>query len=215
MSKSRPPISEPRDAPLAILAKPWFWVALLCVLWSFPLIKSLGAEFPDPLPGMNSEPLEFTLTDVDGREVSLSDLVGNLKLVTELPLANRKEAETTLAWMRKLRTRLRGLGSSVVYISLCHGGTRDELVDLLEADAARKPVNVFLMDDDRATMSWLRRQAGSETADVFLLDRHGRVRGVYGRREGQDEIPESEIDLLVAATGQLANWVGSDLAPEG
>lgn len=214
MSRPRPPLPERTDPPLAILTRWWFWLAVLGLLWSFPLVKSLGAKFPDPLPGIDSDPVEFTLTDIDGRQVSPADLDGYLKLVSELPLANRAEAEATLAWMRRLRTRLRGLGSSVVYVTLCQGGTPADVVDLLAAaDEPRKPVNVYLMDDDRATMAWLRREAGSETADILLLDRHGRVRGVFGRREGEARMSDDEVDRLVAATGQLANWVGEDPTP--
>lgn len=202
------------DRPLAVVTRWWFWLGLLLVLWMFPLIKSLGAEFPEPLRGMRGEPIDFELPDEQGELVALHEMRGDLVLIAELPLANRTEAELTLERMRRLRKRMRGLGSGVIYLSLAHGGPVSDLTDLLDAGTERaKPVNAFLMDEDRAIMSWLRREAGSERADVFLLDRHGRVRGIYGRRPDEVLMSDAEVDRLVQETGQLANWVGQDPEP--
>lgn len=203
-----------RPAPLPVLTRWWFWVGLLLALWSIPLFKGLGAELPDPLPGMDSDALSLSLPDENGEQVALSEMRGNLVLITELPLANRAEAELTLERLWRLRKRMRGLGSGVIYASLAHGASPAELTDLLDATTARKPVNAFLVDEGRVAMDRLRREAGSQLADVFLLDRHGRVRGVYGRRPGEARLSEAEIDRLVAETGQLANWIGQDPAPE-
>ena len=51
-------------------------------------------------------------------------------------------------------------------------------------------------------------RAGSADASLFLLDRHARLRGVYG--DGPDE-----ADRFARESGMLANWVGSDPEPIG
>jgi hypothetical protein len=208
----------------AVFARPWFWVLFVGVLFSVPLIKGLGAELPDPLPGMDRAPSEFELSDESGQLVHLSDLAGYLVIATELPLASGSAREYTMKSIRALRRRLRGLGSAVVFVVLCHGGGPDDLSALLDEWTARKPVNVFLLDTDREAMLDLRSEGGSASADWFLLDRHGRLRGAYGvpmldqpndeRAQAQRLVAvEAETDRLVMDAGQLANWAGSDTPP--
>jgi hypothetical protein len=104
---------------------------------------------------------------------------------------------------------------------LSHGGSADELSAVLDEWNVRKPVNAFLLDNDREAMSQLRHEGASASADWFLLDRHGRLRGAYG--VGMMNAPESdqdqsqqlvavekEMDRLVLDAGQLANWSASD-----
>ena len=212
----------------AFLAKPWFWALFVGVLFCVPLIKGLGAELPEALPGLDRLPSEFELADENGELVSLADLQGYLVVATEMPLASGSGREHTMRTLRSLRRRLRGLGSAVVFVSLCHGGEARDLTALLDKWTARKPVNVFLLDPERQTTADLRHEAGSESADWFLLDRHGRLRGAYGvapvnqpqnmdaQAEAQRLVAvDAEMDRLVWQAGQLANWAGSDTAPGG
>lgn len=207
-----------------IFARPWFWALFVGTLFSMPLIKGLGAEYPDPLPGMDRTPSQFTLQDEDGKTVSLADLAGYLVVATELPLASGTARDFTMNTMRAVRKRLRGLGSSVVFVVLCHGAGASELSALLDEWTARKPVNVFLLDTDREAMADLRHEGGSQSADWFLLDRHGRIRGVYGVPDADDtgdeqarkrhaKAVDAEMDRMIMDAGQLANWAGSDTAP--
>jgi peroxiredoxin len=167
--------------------------------------------------------MEFELPDEHGKLVSLANLAGYLVIVTELPLANGQVRETTMRGVRALRKRLRGLGSTVVFVSLCHGGQAADLTALLDTWTARKPVNVFLLDDERAVMDELRAYGRSPSADWFLIDRHARIRGAYGVEEAEASLVgdalarntaanRAEVDRLVYQAGQLANWMGSDEA---
>lgn len=192
--------------PLPVLGRPWFWVLLIGTLFTVPLWKSGQAELPPVLPGADRDPLTFELPDETGAPVSLDLLEGHLKVITELPLASGDQTEATFAGIRRLRKRLRGLGSMVVYVVLCKGGDGADLSALLDAKTARKPVNVFLLDPEGQTAADLRLLAGSQTADFFLADRHGRLRGLYANTE-------SDLDRLVAHCGQLANWPDSDPPP--
>ncbi|MFT7463334.1 MAG: hypothetical protein ACI9EF_001678, partial [Pseudohongiellaceae bacterium] len=169
--------------PLPIVGKPWFWVLFIGTLFSLPFFKSTQAELPDPLPGMNSPPLEFQLPREDGQVVALSDLAGTLAVVTELPLANGAETEATFAGIRRLNKRLRGLSLSLSYVILCHGGTAAQLDQLLKDKIAQRPNHYYLLDDGGAQCTALRQEAGSFSADFFLIDRHGRLRGLYENTE--------------------------------
>jgi hypothetical protein len=208
----------------SFFARPWFWLLFVGTLFSIPLIKGLGAEFPEPLPGLDRAPSQFALLSEDGTTVQLSDLAGYLVVATELPLANGVARQDAMTRMRALRKRLRGLGSSVVFVMLCHGAGAPELTALLDEWSARKPVNVFLLDSDRDAMADLRHEGGSESAEWFLLDRHGRIRGVYGVPAAADPSDErahtqrlvaleAEMDRLIIDAGQLANWADSDTPP--
>jgi hypothetical protein len=218
----QPAVLPPR--PLPILTRPWFWIVLMALLCSVPLIKSLGAELPEPLPGWETLPLDLALDDVDGRPFDLADLAGHLVVIAELPLANGEVRDWTFSALRRLRKRMRGLGSAVVYVALGHGADRQSLATLVDERTARKPVNVFLFDPDHREMDRLRADVGGQSADFLLLDRHGRARGLYatprvepGMSDEQLSAARSDLDrvfdALVADAGQLANWARSDPEP--
>jgi peroxiredoxin len=196
-------MTEPdRSAFATLVGKPWAWALLVGTLFSLPMLKG-GRDLPPIPPGVDSEPLAFELEDAEGTMVSLDELAGHLVVVGEIPLANAAAANRAVDELNALRKRLRGLGSAVVHVLLCHGGDRDDLEELLDVRRVRKPLNVFLVDEDRAIAAWLRREAGSESAEFFLLDRHGRLRDVFpGSRRGLDE--------LVHTCGILANWPAAD-----
>jgi len=217
--------SAPDPRGPAFISRPWFWVLFIGSLFTIPLIKGVGADFPAPLPGIDRAPYKFELQDEAGTTVRMSDLAGYLVVATELPLASGSAHQYAMLTMRAIRKRLRGLGSSVVFIMLSHGGGADELSAVLDEWNVRKPVNVFLLDNDREAMSDLRHEGASASADWFLLDRHGRLRGAYGvgmiNAPGNDQSQsqqliavEKEMDRLVLDAGQLANWSASDPPPE-
>ncbi len=189
------------------LARPWVWVLIVAVFFSFPLVKSLNRELPDAPPGIDSRPADFLLPDNNGANIHTDQLRGRLLVVTELTLVNITERDRAFAGIRALRKRMRNLGHLVVYVVLCHGGTVAEVDQLLDERKARKPVNLFLMDEGHEQMDILRRTAGSASARFFLLDRHGRIRGAF------DDRP-SDIDALVDTAGLLANWEGADPPPD-
>lgn len=193
--------------PLKLLARPWFWVLVVSALWLLPLIKALGAELPDPLPGMDSAPIEFSGRIADGSEVRLSDLRGYLVLATPLSLADEDEVSRGLSEFFSLRKRLRGLGSSVVYVLLVRDADLERLAGFLEGNPLRKPTQVFLLDEDGGTLEGLQATSAQPGSTHFLMDTQGRLRGAYGS-------DEAALDRLVTDAGQLANWRASDPALE-
>jgi hypothetical protein len=193
------------DAPLAIIEKPWFWGVFICCLVLFPLAKSLLSGYPDPPLGHDSDPVELSFMGHDGRQVSIADLEGYLLVVSELPIGNEEQFEAAFENWRELKKRLKGLGFAVNYVQLVHGGSPEELIVLLEQKKAEKVSNIFMMDPERKGLAKLRKLGLAPASDFFLLDSHGRMRGVY-------PTTPAGLTQMVFSAGVLANWRGSDPA---
>lgn len=191
--------------PLPILTRPWFWILFIGALWLVPLVKSFGAELPEPLPGHDGEPLVLELRELDGRAVSIQDLAGYLLIVSELPMGDARSAEQAIQDWRELKGRLRGLGSAVVHVQIAPESSAEALSELIRVKRARKPNNVFLLDPSGAALRTLVEARGLPSGDLFLVDTHGRWRGSYPQAP-------AGIDQLVHDAGHLANWPGSDPA---
>jgi hypothetical protein len=202
-----PAASEPAPRrPLSILERPLFWVLVIAIAFSIPLVKALTSHLPPRLPGEDRAPEDCELPDEAGASVSLASLRGSLVVVTPLSLANADERQTAIRNILGLRKHLRGLDQALIVVTLCRGGTAADLSPLLDEHKARKPANVFLLDEDGAAFARLAAAAGAPSANALLLDRHGRIRGAYG--DG-----DAEQKRLIAETGQIANWVGEDSPP--
>jgi len=196
--------------PLALVAKPWFWIVVIGGLWMLPLVKSLGAKLPDPLPGEDAAPVTFAAVDEDGDRVALADLAGYLVLACHVSAADETESSRMLGLFQEVRSRLRGLGSSVVYLVLLSDGEPADLTAILDHGSRRRPSHVALLDADGSAAAALARAAAdlgsAETPGFFLLDTHGRLRGAYTAEE-------RALDRLVTEAGQLANWRAQDPDP--
>ncbi|HIG12443.1 MAG: hypothetical protein ABGY71_00275 [bacterium] len=188
------------------MTRPWFWIVVLCIAWSVPLIKSLGAEYPDPPAGVERAAEIVALNDADGLPVTLANLKGHLVVVHSLDLAQPQATEADFVAFREMRDRLRGLGSSVVHIILCAGGDAEQVVALIDSKTARRPGNLFLLDPGWKTRTRLRTGCANEEPALILLDRHGRRRGDFVRS------PE-DLDRFAQTISLLANWLGSDPEP--
>ena len=198
------PQAGPRaSALLRALTSPWCWLLIVGIGFAIPLLKALHAELPPPLPGLDRPAQESTLPDDAGATRTLSELRGHLVIVSPLPMANAVERDATFDGLRRLRKRLRGLGTEVAFLTICSGGDAAALGALLDAKKARRPTELYLLDAAGEDFARLARGSGSASASFLLLDRHGRVRGAYG--ESQEE-----LDRLVTEAGQIANWSEED-----
>jgi hypothetical protein len=190
----------------AILTRPWFWLLVLLPFWALPLVKSLGAEYPEPPPGHEREPETFRLADLEGRDVSAADLGGYLLVVRPLRMGTEEETEADFVAFRECKARLRGLGSTIVQVLLVDGGGGGRLEELVAAKRARKPNNLFLYDEGGVVLERLRASAANPTAEVLVLDRHARIRGAY-------DASAADGDRFAQDLGKLANWIGCDPPP--
>jgi hypothetical protein len=193
---------DPRR-PLPLLARWWFWALVVGAAFSIPLIKALTSKLPPMLPGLERQPSEAVLPDERGEPVTLASLRGRLVVLMPLSLANETEREVAMRDILALRKHLRGLDQALDVLVLCRGGGAADLSPLLDLHKARKPTNLFVIDEDGAVWERLCKEAAAPSAAALLLDRHGRVRGTYGESE-------AERARLIAETGQIANWVGED-----
>jgi len=201
-----PDAGRPAERPgrlLRALTSPWSWVLVVCVGFTIPLLKALRAELPPPLPGADRPAQECRLPDDAGATRALSELHGHLVIVSPLPMANAVERDATFDGLRRLRKRLRGLGTEVAFFTISSGGDAAALGALLDAKKARRPTELYLLDAGGEEFQRLAKISGSASASFLLLDRHGRFRGAYG--ESQEE-----LDRLVTQAGQLANWMEED-----
>jgi hypothetical protein len=189
--------------PGRILTRPLFWIAIVAAGFAIPLLKSFDRELPPRLPGEDGPGLLLSLPDESGALRQLDELRGRIAIVTALPLANATERERTFEALRVLQKRLRSLTPVLGWALLCPGGDAQALGALLDAKIARRPHHLYLLDAGGAGMAKLAAEAGSPSARLLLLDRHGRARGAYG--DG-----EAELDRLVLHAGQLANWPAQD-----
>ena len=185
------------------LTSPWAWLLVLAIGFAIPLIKALRAELPPPLPGADRPALEASLPDERGAPVALADLRGHLVIVSALTMANAVERDAAFDGLRRLRKRLRNLGTEVAFYTVCAGGDAAALGALLDAKKARRPTEPYVLDAGGEEFERLARLAGGASASFLLLDRHGRARGAYGESQG-------ELDRLVEQAGFLANWVEQD-----
>lgn len=212
MTNSNAPESLPGDPGASdskggrlgrLVARPWFWILLLCCFWFPPLLKSLSLDFPEPVPGADRRAEVFELEEEKGERVSCEDLRGHLKVVQVLDLGSPQSAEQGFAAFRERKKRLRGLGSLVAHLVLVENSDSGSLSSFLDEKTARKPSNLFLIDDGGQVMAELRESAGKPDAVAIVLDRHGRLRGAYGSAE-------AEGNRFAQDLASLANWVGSD-----
>ncbi len=197
------PAAPRPPALLRALTSPWSWVLVVAIGFAIPLLKALHAELPPKLPGADRPAQECTLPDDTGAPRALSELRGHLVIVSPLPMANAVERDATFDGLRRLRKRLRGLGTEVAFYTLASGDDARALGALLDAKIARRPTELYVLDAGGEEFARLARVSGSASASFLLLDRHGRTRGAYG--ESQEA-----LDRLVEQSGQLANWADED-----
>lgn len=188
----------------AIFTRVWFWALILCGFWVFPLYKSINVDFPDPVPGFDRQAEVFTLQAESGEEVTCADLAGHLLVIQSLDFGSPDSAEREFTSFRERKKRLRGLGSLLIHVILVQNAQPGPLAAFLDEKTARKPNNLFLLDEGGLTLAALRASASSPGADdVIVLDRHGRLRGAYG-------LTEAEGNRMAQDMGSLGNWLGSD-----
>ncbi|MFT7485938.1 MAG: hypothetical protein ACI9F9_001790 [Candidatus Paceibacteria bacterium] len=185
------------------MSKPWFWMLLIGTVWTLPMIKSLGASFPEPPPGFDRAPEAFELIDAEGRQVSSQDLAGFLLVVQSLDLGDPVQAEKDILAFRVIKRQLRSMAPILIHIVMTKGADQKQLIAFLDEWTARKPGNLFLLDHGGTEFARLVENGHLDGTRTLLLDRHGRLRGAFKESE------EAAARLARLMT-LLGNWEGCD-----
>ena len=100
----------------ALVARPGFWVVLVGILFTLPIVRSVRAKLPPPLPVLGTIG-EFALTDQEGQpfgSVQLKDRVWVADFIfTRCPTACPLLTER----MTKVQHRGRNLGPAFALVS--------------------------------------------------------------------------------------------------
>lgn len=124
---------------------------------------------------------DFTLTDSEGKLVSLSDYSGQWLVVYFYPKDNTPGCTTEACSIRDARDELAELGASVVGISRDDGSSHEKF-------KAKHSLNFSLLSDPNAETiaaygAWGKKAFGREgiLRKTFIINPEGEVVKVYGR----------------------------------
>lgn len=136
---------------------------------------------------------DFTLNDVDGKQVSLSDYLGKQTIVIDFWATWCKPCVAELSHLQKVYESRKDKGFVVLAVSMDGPETESQVAPFVKAKGWSFPV---LVDTEtRATSLYNPRKAAPFT---MLIDRHGKI---VKKREGfnpGDEVQlESDIDAAM------------------
>jgi len=208
------PIGIPRPGALSeLVAKPWFWGALVGLLFALVLVRALSRKPPRPPPALFNLP-RFSLTDQDGHAYGTPNLSGKVWVAdfffTSCPTVCPKLSRR----MQQLQRRTRGAASSVHLVSFSvdpENDTPDRLRTYAKGYRANPRRWTFLTGDslqvDKTIVEGFRLAMGREATKLHqifhserfvLVDRRMRVRGLY-------DATDAGIEELLADIGLVLN----------
>jgi protein SCO1/2 len=198
-----------------LVASKIFWLLAVGFFFSYPIIKSVKRELPDPLPVIGQVP-EFVFTDENNKSFGSRDLKGKVYIANFIFTSCQTVCPLLLNKVQKVQHRLRGVMDRAAIVSF----TVDPVTDTPEVLLAKsmelkaKPsVWRFLTGSMEETKQLLvdgfkvpvgEKQLAGNIMDVahsnkfVLVDQLGRIRGYYS---SDDE----GINHLMIDTGLLIN----------
>lgn len=192
----------------SIFSHPVFWVLLVLVLFSIPLINSLRSP-PLNIPPVLGQMHEFKLINQDGREMTRKDFFGSVLVVNFIfskcpdvcPLLNKQ--------MSDIQARLKGTAKAIQLVSISVDPTHDTPAVLKKYGEQFKADNrlwSFLtgpLDDILKVVVDDFKQALDGQSLTSLED----------RVDGMMEITHSEKFVLVDQSGQIRAYMNAN-SPE-
>ena|SRR2546426_12159924 len=119
----------------ALSGRPWFWAAIVGVLFSVPLVRGLTQGRPPAPPPLFEFFPNFSLRADDGSAFAATDLRGR-PFIADLLCGDCAEGAEQLATMRQLQHRTRNLGDAVRLVSFSLGLDTARLRELRRDHAA-------------------------------------------------------------------------------
>lgn len=196
---------------------PWFWIALVLLIASWPIVRATRLEMPKAPPTYFQIP-PFELTDHTGKPFGTTNLQGRIWIANFVFTSCRTICPELTQTMSKLQRRVKAMGDTVMLVSFSVDPERDTPEVLAEyakkykanprrwrfltgayADIEKLVVQGFKMPMDpgtsSATPSLIEITHGSR---FMLIDTHGRVRGFY-------EPTEEQLDKMMEDLSVVAN----------
>ncbi len=199
-----------------IVRNPWFWTISLILLFSYPLIRSINRELPNP-PAKYFKIPEFKLVNENNKFFGSSNLKGRVYLASFIFTSCPSVCPKITADMKKIQKRVRGLGDKIALVSFSVDPTNDtpEVLFKYARDAGANPyIWTFLTGDIKEIKNLLnngfRVAMGDKTKNsddiidiahsqkIVLVDYDGDVRGYYS-------LDKESVNKLMIDVGLLVN----------
>jgi peroxiredoxin len=166
-----------------------FVVIMLCTGVLFSTAACKKGETPLPIIG-NQAP-SFTLTDVDGKKLSLSDLSGKI-VILDFWATWCAPCKASTKELEKLHEKYKERGVVIMGISMDTGKSAAEQVKVF---AGKNGLTYkMLMDDGRMSKDYAIRNVPA----MFILDKQQKIIKIYpGYLPGLDTMIEKELDALL------------------
>jgi peroxiredoxin len=148
-----------------------------------------GAKAPKKFDTTGADATDFTLTDIEGREVSLSDHIGNGAIVVDFWATWCKPCMAELPHLQRLYEAKKGQGLVVLAIAVDGSETQANVAPYVKSQGFTFPV---LLDTETRAMS-LYNPKGDPPFTV-IIDRHGKV---LLRRQGFNAGDEKQLEADV------------------
>ncbi|MBI2389868.1 MAG: TlpA family protein disulfide reductase [Deltaproteobacteria bacterium] len=129
---------------------------------------------------------DFTLTDIDGKSVSLSDHLGKKAIVLDFWATWCKPCIAEMAHMQKVYEEKKDQGLVILAISMDGSETEAQVAPTAKSKGWTFPV--LLDSETRATSLYNPRRAAPYTV---IIDRHGKI---IRKREGFN--PGDEVEMM-------------------
>jgi protein SCO1/2 len=206
-----------------LIARRWFWIVLLSVLFALPLLRTALRRLPPAPPALSTLPA-FTMTDQLGQPFGTKDLEGKVWVADFIFTSCPTACPLLTRWMSDIEQRSKRLGPELHLVSFSVDPERDSPARLA-AFASTYKVDPHkwsfltgpLAEVERAVIDGFKIGIDRhKTADDFweivhgehlvLVDRHLRIRGYF-------EASSGGRDQLLAALGRVANEGPEDEPP--
>jgi hypothetical protein len=175
----------------ALSGRPWFWAAVVGVLFGVPLARGLLQRDPPQAPPLLDPFPSFALSADEGGEFKAMDLHGR-PFIADLLCSDCAEAKERLETMRTLQHRTRNLGDAVRLVSFSQTLDALALREIREKHAAGQRWTLLA----GAPAAPARLFPGPNT--LLLVDGRLRIRGRYQAEKA------GEIDRLLRDTALVA-----------